>query len=130
MEIKLLNACSLYRKRLQKIIMNVFIFLMCTTAFCLSSDNTFSQEKVMIKKDQLVTVDQVFKIIKKQTDFNFVYPRRIFKDKHKVQLKKGEITVLKLLEQSLVSNNLNFELTANNTILIIEKPVVNDDKLQ
>ncbi|CAI8204937.1 MAG: TonB-dependent receptor SusC [Formosa sp. Hel1_33_131] len=130
MEIKLLNACSLYRKRLQKIIMNVFIFLMCTTAFCLSSDNTFSQEKVMIKKDQLVTVDQVFKIIKKQTDFNFVYPRRIFKDKHKVQLKKGEITVLKLLEQSLVSNNLNFELTANNTILIIEKPVVNDVKLQ
>lgn len=118
MEIKLINVRSLVRKRILMMIMKVFIFLMCTTVFCFNTENLFSQEKVKIEKDQLVTVDHVFKIIKKQTKFNFVYPKRLFKDMPKIQLKKGEIKIVKLLQQSLSSNNLNFELTENNTIII------------
>jgi len=130
MEIKLINAHSQFGKRLLKIIMKTFIFLMCTTVFCLTTDTTFSQEKIMIEKDQLVTVDQVFKIIKKQTEFDFVYPRRIFKNKPKVQLNKGEIAVTKLLEKSLSSNNLSYELTEDKTILIKEKPIIKEVEVQ
>lgn len=120
MEIKSINVRFLFGKRLFKAIMRVFIFLMCTTVFCLNTDRMLSQEKVTIEKDQIVTVDQVFKIIKKQTQLSFVYPRKVFKDMPKVQLIKGEIGVAMLLKQSLSSKNLSFELTENKTILIKE----------
>ena len=128
MEIKSINARLLIGKRLLMTIMKTFIFLMCTTVFCLTPDYSFSQEKIIIEKDQLATVDQVFKIIKKQTDFDFIYPRRLFKNAPKVTLNKGEITVSKLLEQSLSNNSISFELAEDNTILIVQKPIIDEVK--
>ena len=128
MEIKLINVRSLFRKRLLIMIMRTFIFLMCTTLFSFTTENSFSQEKVRIEKDQLVTIDQVFKIIKQQTEYNFLYPKNLFKNKPKVQLKKGEILVTKLLEQSLSNGKLSYKVTKENTIIIKEK--VTDTKLQ
>ncbi len=122
MKIKLINFRSFFRKKHLKIIMKTFIFLMCTTVFCLSPDKSFSQESIIIDKDQLVSIDQVFKIIKKQTKFDFTYPRNLFINKPKVKLEKGEIKITDLLEKCLSGNNLNFELTENNTILIKEQP--------
>ncbi len=126
MEIKLINARSHKGKRMLKVIMKTFIFLMCTTVFCINTKNSFSQEKVIIKKDQLVTVDYVFKIIQKQTDFNFVYPRKAFRDMPKVQLTKGEIGVTELLRKSLSGNNFSFELAKDNNILIKKNVVIGD----
>lgn len=128
MEIKSINARLLIGKRLLMTIMKTFIFLMCTTVFCLTPDYSFSQEKIIIEKDQLATVDQVFKIIKKQTDFDFIYPRRLLKNAPKVTLNKGEITVSKLLEQSLSNNSISFELAEDNTILIVQKPIIDEVK--
>ena len=91
MEIKLINVRSLVRKRHLKMIMKTFIFLMCTTVFSLTTDNVLSQKKIIIEKDQLVSIDYVFKIIKKQTDFNFVYPKGIFKNMPKIKLTKEKL---------------------------------------
>ena len=121
MEIKLINARSFIERRQIFMLMRMLIFLMCTTVFSLNSKNAFSQKKVTIHHDQLATVDQVFKMIKKQTDYRFIYPKNLFKKTPKVQLKKGEIEVGELLKQSLSNNNLNFELTTKNTIVIKEK---------
>jgi TonB-linked SusC/RagA family outer membrane protein len=129
MEIKLINIRHIVKKRLLLMIMKTFIFLLCTTAFSFTTENMFSQEKVMINHDQLVTIDEVFKIIKQQTDYKFIYPKAMFKDTPKVQLKKGEILVSKLLEQSLVNNKLNFELTEGNTIIIKEKVLENENRI-
>jgi TonB-linked SusC/RagA family outer membrane protein len=118
MKIKLLNVDSFFRKRLPIIIMRAFIFFLSLTVFGFNTPNSFSQEKVTIDKDQLVTVDEVFKIIKRQTDFRFIYPNKIFKNAPKVQLKKGKIEIENLLKQSLSNNKLRFKLTENNTILI------------
>ncbi|MDO5980812.1 TonB-dependent receptor plug domain-containing protein [Flavivirga spongiicola] len=108
--------------------MRTFIFLMCTTVFCLNTENSFSQKKVIIEKDQLVTIDQVFKIIKKQTDFNFVYHKRQFKDMPKVQLKKGEIQIAKLLQRTFSNSNVSFVLSTDNTIIIKEeKAIINSN---
>ena len=130
MEIKLTNVRFLFRKRLFNIMMRTFIFLMCTTVFCFNTENTFSQEKVIIEKDQLVTADYVFKIIKKQTELNFVYPKGIFKGAPKIQLKKGEIEASKLIKKVLEKSHFNFELTENNTIIINKVTVVEKVEIQ
>ena len=128
MEIKSTNVSFLVLKRQLFIIMKVFILLLCTTVFSFTSENSFSQEKIMIDQDKLVTVDQVFKIIKLQTDYRFIYPKKLFVNSPKVQLRKGEIEVSKLLNQSLNDNNLNFELSENNLIIINRKVVLNNEK--
>ena len=130
MEIKVRNVFVLVRERLIKTAMRAFIFLWCTNVFCLNVSKTFAQANVTIEKDQSVTIYQVFKIIKQQTDLNFVYPRKVFKDIPDIELKKGTIAVTKLLGQCLSKNNLNFELTDDNTILIKEKAVVVINEVQ
>ena len=121
MEIKLINVRFQIRKRLLFMIMKTFIFLLCTTVFSFTTKSSFAQEKVIIEKDQLIMVDQVFKIIKKQTDYRFIYPKSLFKDSPKIQLKKGVIELTKLLNLCLADNAFNFELTQSNTIVIKEK---------
>jgi TonB-linked SusC/RagA family outer membrane protein len=121
MKFKLIKTLYFLKKRFVFTVMKVFIFLLCTSVFSMNTDNLFSQEKVTIDKTQLATVDQVFKIIKKQTDYRFIYPKNLFKNASKVTLNAGEIEVTKLLEKCLSSNNLQFELTTNNTIIIKDK---------
>ncbi|MDO5979082.1 SusC/RagA family TonB-linked outer membrane protein [Flavivirga spongiicola] len=103
--------------------MKTFILLFCTTVFSLTTENTYSQEKVIINKDQLISVDHVFRIIQKQTKYAFIYPKGLFKDAPKVELKKGEITLGELLKLSITQNKLNFELTQDNVIVINEKRI-------
>ncbi|MFD0990432.1 SusC/RagA family TonB-linked outer membrane protein [Mariniflexile jejuense] len=104
--------------------MRTFFFLLCTTVFSFTSENTFSQDKVLINQDETVTVDKVFKIIKEQTDYRFIYPSSLFKNAPKIKLVKGEILIQNLLNQSLSGSNLNFELSKNNTIVIKENETI------
>ncbi len=126
MEIKLTNVFFLNGKRLLKIMMRTFIFLFCATVFSITPDSALSQNtKISIDEDKIVTVDEVFKIIKEQThDYMFIYSEDIFKDFPKVQLKKGIIRLDKLLNQSLSGGNVNVVLTQNNTILIKEAKTI------
>tara|TARA_B110000263_G_C15311470_1_gene513570 strand:- start:2094 stop:5357 length:3264 start_codon:yes stop_codon:yes gene_type:complete len=78
----------------------------------------FSQDKIFIEKDQYVAVNKVFRIIKGQNSYAFVFPTSMFKDTPKIQLTKGEIELGKLLNQILIPNNLNFELSNDKTITI------------
>ena len=130
MENYLFKACSFVRKRALIMIMKTFIFFLCTTVFSFNTTNSFSQEKVLIDHDRLVTVDQVFKIIKEQTNYRFIYPKLAFKDSPKVQLKKGEIKLVKLLKKSLLNNDLSFELTEDNNIRIKKNVLISPIKKQ
>ncbi|MFV0564938.1 MAG: SusC/RagA family TonB-linked outer membrane protein [Flavobacteriaceae bacterium] len=102
--------------------MRTFVFLLCATVFGLNTERSLSQDKVTISRDQVVAVDEVFKIIKEQTNYRFIYPKNLFKNTPKVQLRQGDIEVAKLLDLSLSSSNLSFGLSDNNTILIKENP--------
>lgn len=130
MEIKLTKLhFFLFRKRALLIIMRTFIFLFCTTVFSFSTEISFSQEKVMIHEDVSLSVDEVFSIIKNQTNYRFIYPRRMFKNTPNVGLKKGEILLTSLLEQTLANKDVDFRLSKNKTIILINKPpAVNLDK--
>lgn len=129
MKIKLLSGRSLIRKRLLLSIMKTFIFLLCTTVFSLTTENTFSQEKVTIDKDQLISVDQVFRIIKKQTNYRFIYPKEFFKDVPKIELRKGEISLNNLLKLSIPEDKLNFELTYDDVIVFKEKEKIPENNV-
>lgn len=122
MKFKLTNAFSLLGKELIINIMRTFIFLFCTSMFSLSPSNILSQNtKINIDSDMELTIDEVFDIIDTQTDFSFIYHEDLFENFPKVQLKKGEIRVSKLLERSLSKGEFNVVFTTNNTILIKNK---------
>ncbi|MFY0714937.1 TonB-dependent receptor [Seonamhaeicola sp. NFXS20] len=119
MKIKCKNYFLLIRKQLL-FVMRLFIILFCTTLFSLNSENSFSQIKISINEDQLATVDQVFRIIKKQTNYGLIYPKGLFKNHPKIQLRKGEIELEELLNQSLKPGYFKFEVTDDMTITILE----------
>lgn len=121
MKIKSTICCSFMKDRLVHHIMKTFIFLLCTTVFSFNTENSFSQEMVTIEKDELVKANRVFKIIQKQTNFDFIYPSGLFKNKPKILLKKGEILAEDLLQICLKQSNLNFEILDGGSIIIKEK---------
>lgn len=109
------------RRGLYQFIMRTFILLFCTSVFSFSSGTLFSQDvKIIIDQDKTVTIDEVFDILRKQTDFAFIYQEDIFKNLPKLKLKKGQIDANELLKQALSSKNFEFELSNKNTIIIRE----------
>ncbi|MFI0429399.1 SusC/RagA family TonB-linked outer membrane protein [Mariniflexile sp. HMF6888] len=98
--------------------MRTLIFLLCTTVFSLNSEIGLAQKKVIIDADKEVSIDEVFDIIKTQTDFRFIYPQDLFKDTPKIQLKKGTISVDELLQNSLSANDFYIVLSTDNKIII------------
>lgn len=124
MKIKFINIRCFIRKRILFNTMKSFIFLLCTTVFALNAENGFSQKEIKIDVDKEVSIDEVFKIIKKQTDYRFIYPEDLFKGLPKVQLKKGIIQLKQLLDNSLKGDKMSIEIE-DNTILIKKPPVEN-----
>lgn len=118
MKIKLTNLNSLFRKQYILILMRTFIFLIFTTVFSLTPNTTFSQDKVVIDIDKEVSLDQVFRIIKEQTNYTFAYQENIFKNLSRIRLKKGKITVEKLLREALPRGDFNIIVSDNNNIII------------
>ncbi|MEO6347725.1 MAG: SusC/RagA family TonB-linked outer membrane protein, partial [Aquaticitalea sp.] len=99
--------------------MRLVVFLCCLSSFSFTPNVMLSQNaKVTIKVDATVTVDDVFDLIMKQTDYKFIYQEGIFENFPKVNLKKGTIRTDNLLERSLSAGNFKFEFNANNTIVI------------
>ncbi|WP_282134099.1 SusC/RagA family TonB-linked outer membrane protein [Seonamhaeicola maritimus] len=122
MEINLTKALFRFKKRLLKIIMRTFIFLLCISTFGFTPENVLSQnEKININADITVTVDEVFDIIKEQTEYRFIYKSGMFDNFPKVSLERGVIRVNALLQKSLTTNTLNFSFGDNGTIVITEK---------
>ncbi|MCK0131673.1 SusC/RagA family TonB-linked outer membrane protein [Flavobacteriaceae bacterium F08102] len=130
MEFKLNYAFNRRVKKLLLLFMKTFILLFCTSVFSLTTIDVFSQNaKINIDKDKTVSVDEVFDLIRKQTKYTFLYHQDLFKKYPKVTLKKGTIRANKLLEMSLSTHNLIFELSTNNTILIKENSTNRDQQI-
>ena len=100
MKIKIINIRYHVQKRLAKLIMKTFIFLLCTTALGFTHGIGFSQEKITIDLDKEVTIHEIFKIIKNQTEYRFIYPEDLFEKTANVKLKKGVINLNELLIQA------------------------------
>ncbi len=121
MEIKLSRVHFYRGKNMLDVIMRTFLFFFCSSVFGLTSGTIFSQKTTIeIESDKTISIDEVFDIIKQQTDFNFIYRSDMFKDYPKVSVKKGTIKANKLLEKSLSAGNFLIKISEDNTILISE----------
>ncbi|WP_084696374.1 TonB-dependent receptor [Maribacter thermophilus] len=121
MKFKLIGVTWLWMKGVLNCIMRIFIFLFCATLFSFGPVRSQNAE-IKIAEDKIVTVDKVFKIIKKQTsDFMFIYPKNLFDSYPKVQLRKGTINIGELLNLALSGGNVDITLTDDNIIIIKEK---------
>lgn len=123
MKIKLTTP-SPKRKRQLFFIMRTSIFLfLCTTIFSFSPSNVFSQKTtVSIDADKVMTIDELFDLIRKQTDYRFIYKKELFNNSPKVHLKKGIIKANKLLRESLSTKDFSFEVKENKIIVITAAP--------
>ncbi|MFI1773669.1 SusC/RagA family TonB-linked outer membrane protein [Thalassobellus citreus] len=102
--------------------MKTFILLFCTTLFSFTPKNVLSQDaKIKIDKDVLASVDEVFKMIKEQTNYTFVYRSNLFENYPKTRLKKGTIKANKLLEKTLSEGDFICEFLSDQTIMVKEK---------
>ncbi|MDD7887821.1 SusC/RagA family TonB-linked outer membrane protein [Flavivirga sp. 57AJ16] len=110
-----------FGERVALTIMRLFIFLFCIASFSLTPDNVFSQnEEIMVDSDRVITVDEVFGLIKEQTDYRFIYPSEMFKNYKKVKLKKGVILAEDLLNKVISTKHFNFKYKKS-TIIITPK---------
>jgi TonB-dependent receptor len=111
-----------YGKVILLFTMRIFIILFYTTLFAFSPEIAFSQNTVSVDEDKIITVDEVFELVRRQTDYMFVYQNDMFANTPKVLLKKGNISVRKLLKQSLGKGVFEYEITESKTIYISSLP--------
>lgn len=124
MEIKFTNVLFDSKKNLLKTIMRLFFLLFCVFSFGFTPSNGFSQNaKIKIKSDLNLTVDEVFNLIRQQTDYTFVYSSDLFNKSSKITLKEGKISTSKLLSKSLENLNYTYLFLDNKTIVLTKKVV-------
>ncbi|WP_203256180.1 SusC/RagA family TonB-linked outer membrane protein [Hyunsoonleella ulvae] len=129
MEINFTRVPIYIRKVLFIWIMRLFVLLCCTLTFGLNPITGFTQNiKINIDHDQELSVIDVFELIKKETDYRFVYRTESFKNAPSVKLNKGIITAHDLLSRCLSFSNYLYELTADKTIILKERPPVNQNR--
>lgn len=125
MKNKLTITYSYYWKGLFLMLMRIFTLLLCTTVFSFNIETGLAQEKVTIYSDQVLSVDEVFDLIINQTEYSFIYPADLFSNIPKIDLKKGEMSVDKLLQHALPLEKYNVVLGDDGRIAIKEKvPIV------
>lgn len=107
-------ASFLLESELLKIIMKTFLFLFSTVVFGLTPINALTQNaKVFIKENNTLSVDEIFNLIKSQTEYTFVYQDGLFDGLPKVQLEKGTIRTKDLLDKALLKGNYLFDQQNN-----------------
>lgn len=123
MKVKPIAGFFLSGKTLLQYIMKTFIFLFFTAVFGFSPGNLLSQNaKIVIDADKTVTVDEVFDMIRKQTEYKFIYQEDLFKNCPGISLKKGTVMANELLKQSLSVRDFDFTLTEDNVVVVRRKP--------
>ncbi|WP_299665028.1 TonB-dependent receptor [uncultured Polaribacter sp.] len=101
-----------------------FIFFCCSLSFGFVSEPFFSQSiKIEIESDREISVIEVFELIKKKTEYTFIYRTDLFVNAPRVRLKKGVIKANELLAKSLSFGDFYYELTSKNTIILKEKSI-------
>ncbi len=111
-------------KNLKKLLIRIAIAVFCIPSFSLAPSDLLSQStKIIIEADTLVSIDEVFRIVKRQTDYTFVYHQDLFKRLPHVHLKKGVIKLEELLANSLAGGDIDVIFSTNNKILIKEKNI-------
>lgn len=110
---------------IHKFIMRTFIFLLCATAFAFSPNTGFSQDApITIENAQTLSLEEVFDLIKTQTDYMFVYRSDEVVKTPSLDVKSGVVKTSDLLNRGLdpLGYSYSFE---NNIVIVKKKPTQN-----
>ncbi|WP_459212771.1 SusC/RagA family TonB-linked outer membrane protein [Aquimarina rhabdastrellae] len=104
--------------------MRAILFLFCTTLFSFTPNTLFSQNyEIEIDQDKEISVDEIFDLIRKQTDYTFIYQSDLFNKTPKVFLNKGKIKISDLLKKSLSYDDFTFRFSKNGLIHLLKKTI-------
>ena len=121
MKFKLTRDIPSCIKSLSQKMIKTFIFLFCTTIFSFNTNIGFSQNaKIKIDSDKVISVEEIFNLIKKQTNYQFIYDFDIIKDAPGINVKKGTIKASALLKMGLNPIHCTYEFN-NNTVIVKKK---------
>lgn len=112
-----------------QIMLRTFILLCCTTVFSFSKSGLAQNATVNINETKTISIEDVFDMIKNQTNYKFVYRYDLIKKIPKVEVNEGTITVKELLEKGLNPANFTFEFTQN-TVIVKREDKTNDSNFQ
>ena len=122
MQINFTNNFFFFKKKKLHFLMRTFILLFCTTVFSFSSNDIFPKNSnIVIDEDKMVAIDEVFNLLRDQTEYTFIYQEDLFKNAPVVYLKKGIIKANKLLEQSISKADFNVTFTSKSKVVILKK---------
>lgn len=108
---------------LKEKLMRLTVLSCCVLLLGLIPQFSYAQtQSVEITENKTVTVDEVFDIIKKQTDYKFIYKANLFKGMPKVALKKGKTTVKELLEKAVSADKFKISTRGNSLIIRVLPP--------
>ena len=129
MKIEFINHFFFLKRKFLLTCMKAFILFFCTTALSFTSSKVFTQNvKIVVDKDKVVTIDEVFDMLRVQTKYTFIYQEDMFKNVPKLKLKKGIVNANKLLNDNLGGEGYVFELSGDNKIIITKNKAV--EKIQ
>lgn len=102
-------------------IMNIkklFIYLFCALSFAFTYETALSQNiKIEIENDKEISVIEAFDLVKKSTDYSFIYKTGDFQNAPKIKLNKGVITANELLTECLAFSNYYYEIIDKKIII-------------
>ncbi|WP_268223962.1 SusC/RagA family TonB-linked outer membrane protein [Sinomicrobium oceani] len=108
-------------KRVLLSIIRALICLCCTVAFGFTVKTTKAQNaEISVPETGNFEVEEVFSLIKDQTDYTFIYPSSMFSGAPSVALKKGKIKAYDLLNKSLGATFRYVYSNESRTIIIKE----------
>ncbi|MFD2605142.1 SusC/RagA family TonB-linked outer membrane protein [Euzebyella marina] len=129
MKTKLLGGGLCYLKTSLLFTMRIFILFFTILSFGFSPENGFSQnERVKFNSSEILSVEEILEVVKKQTDYNFIYRSNLFEGSPKIKIAKGHIRIEKLLEKCVLSAGLEFEFANENSIYLRKKQVAKKKK--
>ncbi|MEQ9581867.1 MAG: carboxypeptidase-like regulatory domain-containing protein, partial [Arenibacter sp.] len=119
-----------YVKSSLMITMKIFIFFFSILSFGFSLENGFSQDKkITFTEDAQLSIEEVLEVVKKQTDYNFIYRSDLFTGSPLLEIKKGTVKVGDLLHKCAVLTNIDFQFSDNGAIYLKKIPKIAEVKI-
>ena len=104
----------------QHFIMRTFIFMLCATTFALSPNSGFSQDaSITIAKHQTLSLEEVFDLIKAQTNYNFVYRSNRLIKAPTLEVSSGVYKTSELLNTGL--DRIGYQYAFENNVVIVSR---------
>lgn len=119
---------AIFRKKPLNGFMKIFIFLFCLT-LCGFSPNKGYTQNIKIDKSKTVSVQELFKLIKAETGYEFVFRNDLIQNAPRVPLKKGTYKIDYLLKNALAPIGCEYELSERTIIVKKQKKQKNSLKI-